>query len=189
VKRSSSSEARSRELDSCRRSLSPAQSASRRAVFSSGGASATSWKIVSRRRQRIPKFASSAVNRPTPRAVYLLPKSLRRFAGRMNQAFFARNVPVAMNAAVEPTPHELRVAVYRGLGDLHERGRLLRRAAEEVPELDELNLWRIERLQFIQGAVEFHHATRCRSGSREFGRSEGRAERRRLAFAQSLLRA
>jgi len=64
---------------------------------------------------------------------------------------------IGADALVQPASDELHFPVHRGLRGPHDLGGLFRRASEEVSELDELNLSRIEGLQVIQSAVEVDH--------------------------------
>src|ERR1035438_9724142 len=61
------------------------------------------------------------------------------------------------DAPIEPALHELHFAIHRGFRHTHDLGCFFRRASEEEPELDDLNLLRIDRLQLVQGAVEVKH--------------------------------
>src|SRR5208283_3210450 len=144
---SASSAARSRERASSSSSLSPAQSAARRAVLSSAEISTTSPNMASRRRQRS-RLVVSGDNPLLPTAT--ASRCSARTAGGMAQAF-ARDPPV------EPALDKLRFAVHRGFRDLQNLAGLLRGASQDEPEFDQLHLPRVDRFQLVQGAVEFHH--------------------------------
>ena len=61
---------------------------------------------------------------------------------------------VRIDTPVQPAPDELQVAIHCGLGHLHKGSGLFGGAAKEVPEFDELDLVRIDRVQVIQRAVQ-----------------------------------
>ena len=146
VVRSSSSAARSRELASSSRSLSPAQSASTREVLSSAGVPVTSSKMAFRRCQRS-GLAFSEDNRLLQSTRLLSNAGVDRWRNDSNSP--ARTLPVPGNPPVEPTLCKLHFTVHRGFRDLEDLARLLRRASEEEPEFDEMNLLRVDRLQLI----------------------------------------